>query len=136
MQKGDIVRIFKQPTDLGPQIKGTVGFIENIVGKYAAIQALRLNGESDGGGSVPLSCLQLETDPMWLRAKKAYDRRMDVLYNEYEKRTKCYKKVLRHVAKKYNISKKKAEKIHKALDSWEEYYWENLHGEQNTRLHK
>ena len=126
MKKGDIVRVFKQPKDMYHQVEGEIGFIEETNKTHASIMALRPDGSCGGGGRVPLDCLTLETDPAWLRAKKAYDARMDALRKEYDLRTKRYNKVLKHVAKKYNISKKKAENIYNDLNEWEEYYRENF----------
>lgn len=129
MKVGDVVKVIIQPTDLGAQVGGEVGFIEEIKGDYASITALKLNGDCGGGGGVPLDCLELETDSKWLEAKEKYDKRINAHYEESKIRTERYKKVLKAVSEKYNVSELKAKKIRNILNTWEEYYWENLHDE-------
>ena len=129
MKVDDVVKIVRQPSNQHIQLVGTIAFIQEIDKDRVSVIALRSSGETMGMGTVPLDCVELETDPKWLAAKKAYDRRMGALFAEYEERTNCYNKVVQAVAKKYKVSKKTAKKIHDTLSNWEEYYREHFKDE-------
>lgn len=121
IQVGDVCRIVQQPTNQIVRLVGDVGFIEEILGEYANIQTLKLDGSIAGAGSVPLSCLQKETDPRWLKAKELRDQYMDKLMAEGLERGKRWQNKLSEVAEKNSLTKEQVETIYSELSSFAEY---------------
>lgn len=121
IQVGDVCRIVQQPTNQIVRLVGDVGFIEEILGEYVNIQTLKLDGSIAGAGSVPLSCLQKETDPRWLKAKELRDQYMDKLMTEGLERGKRWQNKLSEVAEKNSLTKEQVEAIYSELNSFAEY---------------
>lgn len=121
IQVGDICRIVQQPFNQIVKLVGDVGFIEETLGDYANIQTLKLDGSLAGAGSVPLSCLQKETDPRWLKAKELRDQKFDQLMTEGLERGKRWQNKLAEVAQKNSLTKEQVETIYSELDKFSEY---------------
>jgi hypothetical protein len=69
---GDIVRVVKQPENQICHLINEVGLIEEILGDWCNIIALRLDGSANGYGSMPLGCLEIEHGLEWKLAKEYY----------------------------------------------------------------
>ena len=82
MKVGDIVRVVKQPPDMRPHIVDEVGYVEEIDGEWARIQALRPDGSAGGCGCVPVSCLAPETSSLWTAARAKHDACVKRLHEE------------------------------------------------------
>lgn len=82
MQVNDLVKIVKQPPNQIVQIQGLNGYIAEIEDadgvKRVSFKELRPAGQTGGGGSVPLDCLELLSGPELLQAKQ-----WKQLYDDY-----------------------------------------------------
>jgi hypothetical protein len=73
--EGDLVRIITQPKNQHHYLIGEVGVIETIEETFCDLQAIKIDGELSGFGSVPLDCLQLEQSKEWENAAMKYFRK-------------------------------------------------------------
>lgn len=121
IQVNDVCRIVRQPSNQIVKLVGEVGFIEEILDDWANIQTLKLDGSIAGVGSVPLSCLEKETDPRWLKAKELRDQYLNQLMAEGLERGKCWQNKLAEVAERFSLTKEKVETIYSELRSFAEY---------------
>lgn len=117
---GQLIRVVTQPPKMHVTIQGEVAFIDDTRvyedgEAWASIRALRLDGETSGGGSVPMSCLALCTDPDWVAAYETYKvnwakEQADRL--AYSKRWRAkYDEALRLTAEEHGITPVQVEAI-------------------------
>ena len=99
-------------------IKGEIGFIDSLHenGTHAGFTALRLNGELNGGGTVLLDCLALDTSPHWAAAKKLYDENSQKHFEEAMARTERINSRIAEVAKEYGLPPETIEAIHTKVE--------------------
>lgn len=114
-----IVRVASQPANQCAQIKGQVGYIQEIDGDMCLIRALNLDGSTAGEGSVPLSCLAICNDSQWANAKRSHETQFDVLFDQYQRRTEAWHRLIKNVAKKHGISEQAVKEIHDELNSFD-----------------
>jgi hypothetical protein len=110
-QIGDVVRVVKQPADLIVQIKGEVGFIDELNETHARIQTLKLDDSCGGCGGVLLSCLAPETAPQWLEIKAKHDADLAKRTAEYKAFAERVDAGKKKIAEKYGVSVETVEKI-------------------------
>jgi hypothetical protein len=101
---GSIVRVVKQPPSLHVQIQNEVAVVKEILEDWASIETLRLDGIGGGCGSVPLSALELETNPMWIEIKSKREREVEKYQTEILAYSARYNMVIKELAIKHNIS--------------------------------
>lgn len=118
MKVGDICRVVSQPPDMIVTIVGKIGFIDEINDEYASFEALRRDGSIDGAGAVPLSCLRVETDPVWIHAKALRDQYLAEILKEGLERTRRWQLKLTEVAEKYSLTVKQVEDLYQELVSY------------------
>jgi len=120
---GDLVRIAVQPADQLAQIVGKVGILNEVDERSASISAFNLDGRGNGAGTVPLSCLVLETRPEWVRAKQLREEEQARYNARADAAAAKWDKSVDEVAQKYGVSALTAVCIYQDLsaahrDSW------------------
>jgi hypothetical protein len=123
----DIVRVAAQPKNRCAYVKGEVGRIEKIVilegADHANLVSVQESGKRSGWGSVPVSCLEIETDPKWFRALLV----MDEAQAAYEKKAMAYsdgvnalyRKVVKDASEKFGLPE---ERITDIFNYMEKFY--------------
>ena len=101
---GSIVRVVKQPPSLHVQIQNEVAVVKEILEDWASIETLKLDGSGGGCGSVPLSGLELETNPMWIEIKSKREREVEKYQTEILAYSARYNMAIKELAIKHNIS--------------------------------
>ncbi len=119
MKIGDICRVVSQPPNMIVTIVGKVGFISEIKDDYVSFESLRIDGSIDGAGAIPLSCLKIENDPVWLHAKELRDQYMAKILEEGLERGRRWRSKLLEVAEKYSLTVKQVEDLYQELVSYE-----------------
>lgn len=102
---GDIIKVIKQPKDLFVQIIGEVAYIEDIKEDFVSIRTIKPNGCRGGGGSIPISCIELEGGDIWKEHKKAIDAADAQFEIECKTRQENWLKFVDKIANKYNLSR-------------------------------
>jgi hypothetical protein len=122
---GDLVKVVKQPHNQHVHLVGEVGFIDEIEDckegdvPYAQIQTLRLvrpsfaGGHSSPGGcgSVPLDCLEPETQQCWIEAKQKYDEHIEKVRAEGIAFSRHVNEGIAKIAEKHGLSVEQVEAI-------------------------
>lgn len=125
-QPGQLVRVARQPEKMHVRIQGEVAFIEEVKTfvdgeTWAVIRALRIDGEGAGGGSVPVTCLDPCTDPVWVAAHETFKRNWARWTEEVEIRTAKYRaahqEALRLTAEEFGLEPVLVEKVVTAFNS-------------------
>lgn len=104
MKINDLVRIVYQPSNQHTFLIGQVGIVDEIDGDNISITAIRLDGNINGCGTIPVSCLKLENSPEWLAAKL----KREELFDRYSESIKQFQNSCNakkeELAIKYNLS--------------------------------
>ena len=119
MKVNDVVRIVKSPENqhCGPHLVGLVGFILEIDGEWANVQAITVMGSSAGAGTIPVNCLMPVKEKKWLEARDkhlAWLKRIEKRSQEIGAKQQV---MVKQLAVMYGISEEVVEKIHEALAS-------------------
>jgi predicted RNA-binding protein with RPS1 domain len=118
MKIGDICRVVSQPPNMIVTIVGKVGFISEIKDNYVSFESLKIDGSIDGAGTIPLSCLRAESDPVWLHAKELRDQYIAKILEEGLERGRRWQSKLLEVAEKYSLTVKQVEDLYQELVSY------------------
>ena len=122
LQVGDIVRISRQPHDLLVQVVGEVGYIEEIKGEHSVFVGLRRQGGLSGSGTVPLSCLDPEPDPLWPPLKAQHEAHVETLVAESRAFNQRLHEKEVELGTRYGIAPEAVQDIYKTIsDMWSAY---------------
>lgn len=119
---GDLVIVKEQPKDMYVEVKGEMAFIDELIIHknidYANIYTLKeeKNGSMGGSGCVPLSCLSLENDNIFLiELKKKHDEKAEKFRLKHESYINRYNKekeiFLLEASRKIKVSKEDIELV-------------------------
>jgi len=101
---GDIVRVVRQPEHLIVQVVGKVGFLTSLTATHAEFTGLNLDGSYSGGITTQLDCLEPETSPQWVEAKRLRDEAFKKTIAESIARAERYNARMFELSVKYGIS--------------------------------
>ena len=127
---GSIVRVIKQPSDMTSRIEGEVGFIDSYPtnSTHVGLTALKVDGEINGAGAVPLDCLALETAPHWVEAKRLYDEKREKFAKESQGVSSRITARIEEIAKKHGVTVGLAQSIYEDISkAYSRYGWPEDH---------
>lgn len=115
--EGDLVRVVKQPDNQIVHIKDSVCIIDDIQEDVdhnicVYICTFGLNGVAQGFGWVHDDCLEHESSPEWIYAKKLYIKNRDRKIAEMNLHSDSFNTRLEQIAKKHGLSIEKISSIY------------------------
>lgn len=120
---GDIVRVARQPEDMGVHIVGEVGYIDSLTPTHAGFNGLKLDGSPSGYGSVQLNCLEHEDSAQWKVAKGLRDAAFEKAVAESLARSERYAARMVELSAKYGISVENAKSLNSDIKALSNRDW-------------
>ena len=113
MKENDIVRIIDKPSNQWMNgLVGKVCFIEEIEGDMAIVCSFEPDGRTTGTGSVPLSCLAIETSKEYADGFLLYESRLNTNVLIMEGNIKRIEDLSKSIGEKYGLTGKQVIEIY------------------------